>query len=132
MKTLTEFKHVISKKEFDKILDKFLPFCQKHLGLEDLPTIRFVSPNVAREKGSFGTYKKGLISIDIHQRHPADVLRTVAHELTHYKQHTTNQKDPHRGETGSKTENEANAIAAIIMREFDSAHPEIFKLSHID
>ena len=132
MKTLKEFKHVVSQKEFEKILSKFIPFCQKELGIKEYPKIKFVGPEVSKEKGSFGVYKKGEITIDIHQRHPADVLRTVAHELTHFKQNIKGEKDPNRGETGSKSENEANAIAAVIMRKFDSIHPEIFKLSHID
>jgi Zn-dependent peptidase ImmA (M78 family) len=132
MKTLTEFKHVVSKKEFYKILDKFIPFCKKELNINEIPKIKFISSNTAREKGTFGSYKKGIIKIDIHQRHPIDVLRTLAHEFSHFKQHLNKEKDPHRGETGSKSENEAHVMAGIIMRNFDHAYPEFFKLSHIE
>jgi hypothetical protein len=131
MMTLKEFKHVVSEKEFESILKKFIPFCQKELNIKQKPKITFISPNVAREKGTFGVYKKGEIQIDIEGRHPVDVLRTVAHEMTHFAQHLKHEKDPNRGETGSKTENESQAIAGIIMRNFDVSYPKLFKLSHI-
>ena len=132
MKTLKEYKHIVAKKEFNTILQKFIPFCKKELGIKDTPNINFVGPEVAKDKGTFGVYKKGEIFVDLHQRHPADILRTIAHELTHYSQHQNKEKDPHRGEAGSMSENNANILASIIMRKFDKKYPEIFKLSHIN
>ena len=46
--------------------------------------------------------------------------------LCHYHQHITGVYGT--GETGSSTENEANVRSGIIMRNFDSAHPEVFKM----
>ena len=35
------------------------------------------------------------------------------------------------GSDGSETENEANAVAGIIMRQFNRTHPDAFKLKAI-
>ena len=58
-------------------------------------------------------------------RHPIDVLRTLAHELIHYKQDSEGRIHDESGATGSDEENEANAGAGIIMRDFDQAYPEL-------
>ena len=77
--------------------------------------------------GTFGqTSAKNRIVVNIENRQPLDALRTLAHELVHYHQHITGVKGS--GETGSSTENEANVRSGIIMRNFDSAHPEVFKM----
>jgi hypothetical protein len=57
-----------------------------------------------------------------------DVLRTVAHELTHRHQHERDGEDMDHtaGETGSPWENEANARAGILMRDYGQLHPELF------
>ena len=61
-------------------------------------------------------------------RHPIDVLRTLAHELTHYKQDCDGKLEPGAGETGTEQENEANATAGIVMRDFANNQPEYFGL----
>jgi hypothetical protein len=56
-----------------------------------------------------------------------DVCRTLAHELVHYKQDLDKQlEDDDAGATGSPQENEANAEAAVIMRNWGKKHPELF------
>lgn len=132
MKTLKEFKETLKENEFNKILKKFIPFCKKELKINKIPEIKFVTTEFARKKGSFGSYKEGVIRIDIHQRHPADVLRTLAHELAHFSQHQKNKKYINRGKVGSKSENDANVLAGIIMRKFDDKYPNLFNLSHLD
>jgi Zn-dependent peptidase ImmA (M78 family) len=56
-----------------------------------------------------------------------DVCRTLAHELVHFKQDLDNQlEDADAGSTGSPQENEANAKAAVIMRNWGKLHPKLF------
>jgi hypothetical protein len=55
-----------------------------------------------------------------------DVLRTVAHELTHKHQHEREDVPANAGETGSPYENEANARAGVLMRDYARLHPELF------
>jgi hypothetical protein len=68
------------------------------------------------------------------QRHIMDVLRTVAHELTHKHQHERDGSDmgPDAGETGSPYENEANARAGVLMRDYAKLHPEHFAAGQTD
>jgi Zn-dependent peptidase ImmA (M78 family) len=113
------------------ILKKFLPFCSERLGLNSLPKIKIIDNNsYSLQNKSFGGYQPGrkVILLAIQDRHIADVLRTLAHELTHYKQDVEgNLEDPNAGETGSDQENEANSKAGIIMRDFGRANPSIYE-----
>jgi hypothetical protein len=61
-----------------------------------------------------------------------DVLRTVAHELTHKHQHERESVPSDAGETGSPYENEANARAGILMRDYGRLHPELFDAGQTD
>ncbi len=125
---LMEGSHAESKIE---ILEKFLPFCKEKLNLDSLPKIKIVKNNsYSLEYKSFGGYNPNNKSIilAIQDRHIADVLRTLAHELTHYKQDMEgNLEDPDAGKTGSEQENEANSEAGIIMRDFGRANPNIYE-----
>jgi Zn-dependent peptidase ImmA (M78 family) len=49
-------------------------------------------------------------------RHPTDVIRTVAHELVHRAQHQHQPLSSSDGVTGSDVENQANSVAGILMR----------------
>lgn len=125
---LMESSHAESKID---VLEKFLPFCKERLGLESLPKIKIVNNNsYSLEYKSFGGYNpnKKSIVLAIQDRHIADVLRTLAHELTHYKQDIAGElEDPEAGSTGSEQENEANSQAGIIMRDFGRANPNIYE-----
>ena len=116
---LTESK---SHPDIHSIVRKFLPFVQQHLKLSDLPEIELLDQPL---EGTFGRYSDGNIRVMAHGRHPIDVLRTLAHELVHYKQDSEGRIHDDSGETGSDEENEANAVAGVIMRDFDQANPEL-------
>lgn len=115
-------KENIDKTDIHAIVKKFLPFVQRHLELSDLPEIELLDQPL---EGTFGRYGGGQIRVMAHGRHPIDVLRTLAHELVHYKQDSEGRIHDDSGETGSDEENEANAVAGVIMRDFDQAHPEL-------
>jgi Zn-dependent peptidase ImmA (M78 family) len=70
---------------------------------------------------------KNVLYVALVNRHPNDILRTIAHELTHYRQDTQHQLDDTSGETGSPEENEANAMAGVIMRHFNKKYPQYLK-----
>jgi hypothetical protein len=56
-----------------------------------------------------------------------DILRTLAHELTHARQDELATMPVDAGETGSPYEDEANAMAGRIMRHWVDQYPEFFK-----
>ena len=108
--------------EFMKVASDFIPWIKERLGLEQLPEIEFLTKPLS---GTFGNYQDGKIRVVIAGRHPVDVLRTLAHELIHYTQDQANQLKPESGATGSSEENEANAEAGIVMRNFSQEFPDV-------
>lgn len=125
----------LGKKPTYTILLEFIRFAAEDLEINSLPKFDFVFDNTESiERKSFGGYQPGNehITITVKNRHINDVLRTLAHELVHYKQDLDNQlEDEGAGSTGSTQENEANARAAVIMRNWGKKHPEYFGLEAI-
>ena len=112
------------------ILEKFLPFIVKEYELTSLPKITLTQKIHDASQPTFGRYADGDHSIDlaILNRHPLDILRTLAHELVHYKQDIEGRINQDSGETGSNIENEANELAGIAMRHFNKQHLEFFNI----
>jgi Zn-dependent peptidase ImmA (M78 family) len=121
----------LSKQQFENIVHTFLPFAKKELGIKQLPKIHFVDDSkFARRIAAFGQIKDNRIVIDIAERQIMDILRTVAHELTHYRQHTKGVTG--NGHAGAPTENEANKVAGTIVRKFGEKHSGLFTLSSVN
>lgn len=120
----------LTKKDTYPILLDFIRFAAKDLELDSLPKFDFVfdsSRSIAQK--SFGGYAPGNehITITVKNRHIMDVCRTLAHELVHYSQDLNKElEDDEAGSTGSPQENEANARAAVIMRNFGKEFPDMF------
>lgn len=104
----------------------FLPFVKEYLQINQLPKIKVVDRIPGGNGTTFGCYKQddGCIYLVSKGRHPKDVLRTLAHELVHYKQDLQDQLDTESGITGSEEENEANATAGVVMRNYSEQNPE--------
>lgn len=118
---------------FMDALRAFLPLAMEHLGLEKLPPMHLRKDLKTKHVPSFGQFSNdnNVIQVDIVNRHPTDVLRTLAHELTHYWQNTQNMLGAESWRTGSPDEDQANAEAGVIMRKFNKAHPEFMRLKPI-
>ena len=108
------------------MLGHFLKMCKQELKLDELPSIKLISDQPTVAGSSFGVFDGNSIHVVTMDRHPMDVMRTLAHELTHWKQRVEGQELD--GGDGSETENQANATAGIIMRRFGKAYPECFTL----
>lgn len=70
----------------------------------------------------------GFVKVYVKDRAIIDVCRSIAHELVHHKQNIEDrlvdvQAD---GEDGSPIENEANAVAGVIIRKYGKLHPELY------
>ena len=126
----------LQKKDTYPILLDFIRFAAKDLELNSLPKFDFVFDSAESiERKSFGGYAPGNehITITVKNRHIMDVCRTLAHELVHYSQDLKNElEEDDAGSTGSPQENEANARAAVIMRNWGKKHPEYFDKESID
>lgn len=132
-------KHLIEeqqdpKKVFLEMMKDFLPIAMDVIGLKDLPDFKLVTKVPDTAQPTFGKFvnEENRIYVALEDRHPLDILRTLAHELVHYKQGVEHELASGSGQTGSPEENEAHMLAGIVMRYFDKAHPEYFNTEAID
>jgi hypothetical protein len=130
---LIEFENEATPTLID-MLETVLPIMMKYLGLKKLPKITLVKDVDDVDQPTFGRYinDTGKLELAINNRHPVDVLRTLAHELTHYRQDLKHELGPTSGETGSPQENEAHELAGIIMRHIDKTYPNYLMATAID
>ena len=119
--------------KFGPMLDTFVQFASKKLGIQSLPQISLQKGEMQTSFGGYSPQNKSIVVVT-KNRHPMDVYRTVAHELVHHKQNEDGNlgKDiAAEGSTGSPIENEANAEAGKIMRWFAKKNPDAFKSNQI-
>lgn len=110
-------------------LDKFVNFVVDSLGIITPPRIEYVSTSdFTQEQRSFGGYMPGdnSILVVVANRNLADILRSLAHELVHARQNQDGELSAEQGETGSEIENQANAVAGVIMRNYGKLEPDIY------
>jgi len=111
------------------IVKEFFAYCVTLLKIANKPALKLHrDPEWSRRNKSFGSYDPDIhgIHLSLSDRHIMDILRTLAHELVHAKQHEATDVPSDAGTTGSSFENEANAKAGILMRQFADMHPEFF------
>lgn len=109
------------------LIKSFVDYACDRLNIDEPKIYIINSPTYSQEYKSFGGYipSEQEIKVVVHNRNMADILRTLAHELVHHMQNLNG--DELDGNDGSNTENEANAVAGVLMREFGRNNPEIFE-----
>lgn len=114
-----------------ELIKHFVEFCKKELNIQSLPRISFTKDkNFVEERRSFGEYHPGNMSVKVFYlgRNLADVCRSLAHELTHHRQHELGMIYDGAGNTGSEIEDDANAMAGILMREYGRLNRNVYDL----
>ena len=109
----------------------FIKFCKEELNIQSLPHIKLIADKSFVEQfRSYGEYNLHLNQIKVFYpgRNLADVCRSLAHELVHHRQKELNMIAQESGETGSEIENEANALAGILMRDYGKLNLSIYDL----
>ena len=117
--------------DFFHTMKDFVDFASNELQLNDPPKIHVINSSDFTQKWkSFGGYQpmQNKIAIVIKGRGLADILRTLAHEMVHAQRMQLNKLDVSSGQTGSPIENEANALAGVLMRNYGQKNPMIFEL----
>jgi hypothetical protein len=114
---------------FVDMFKKFLPLAMEVLEIDSLPKMDFEPEINTGSQPSFGMYANDdkILHVAILNRHPVDILRTVAHELVHYRQDIRNELNDESGATGSPEENQAHELAGIVMRHFNKRYPEFLR-----
>jgi hypothetical protein len=112
------------------VIQRFARSCSDFLGMERCPEIKLrQDPAWSQRNGTFGRYTadpEHRIELATAGRHIVDILRTLAHEMTHARQNEVTGLPDHAGETGSEYEDSANAMAGRIMRHWAESEPEMF------
>lgn len=103
-----------------KKFQDFIDFASNKLQLKILPKFKFVG-NQENSKRAFGHFDGKQITVRVTDRHPNDIMRTIVHEMIHWKQRLRNASYSEK-----VREDEANAIAGRIMRDYNTQHPESF------
>ena len=122
-----------SKASFVDMFKKFLPLAMEILNIDRLPKMDFEPEIQSGNQPSFGMYNNEdkILHVAILNRHPVDILRTVAHELVHFRQDIRNELNDQSGATGSPEENQAHELAGVIMRHFNKRYPEFLRSNPI-
>ena len=112
-------------------IGEFIKFAIKNLEIQNPPRNLSLSydTNKAKEMRSFGYFDPNSNKIWVYcgNRNMGDILRTLAHELVHRKQDEDGRINYESGKTGSEIENEANAKAGVLLRDFGKQHKEIYQ-----
>ena len=108
----------------------FVNFTKEYLGIDDDVKIELAfekTPDI-RTTAYYNNGEKR-VKVYVKNRAIVDVCRSIAHELVHHKQNISGAfegaEDP--GADGSEFENEANAVAGVIIRKWGRMHPEIYE-----
>jgi Zn-dependent peptidase ImmA (M78 family) len=121
---------IYSKKTTLRIAQDFTNWACDKLVISNSPKIRFTNDkDQVKSNRTFGsTNSTGEIWVYMGDRNTADVLRTLCHELVHFKQFdkgtATNSMNKQQHQ---KIEDEANAIAGRLMREYGKHNVEIYE-----
>jgi cytidyltransferase-like protein len=112
-------------------IGEFVKYAIKNLGIQNPPRNLALSYDTAKAKEmrSFGYFdpNSNKIWVYVGNRNMGDILRTLAHELVHRKQDEDGRISYESGKTGSDIENEANAKAGVLLRDFGKQHEEIYQ-----
>lgn len=127
--------HPVSQQSLNVLID-FLKFCNSILKLEDMPDIYLHM--IKKPEMTTGMYNRGdhIIHVLFGKRLLVDVMRTIAHELTHARQEETGLLDKHlanvdpmdeMGDIDTIYENEAYTLAGNIVKIFCRKYKRIPK-----
>ena len=111
-------------------LHDFVDWCCQQLSIRGpRPDLEFSSSKQSRDQHYTGHYtpEQGVIWIYTGSRNLADIMRTVAHELVHYRQRESGQDLSDQAYPGSPAETQADAMAGIMMKLYLKSHPEVLE-----
>ena len=114
----------------ETIIDNFIDFGKNYLSLPN--DFKVILTDNGSGIDTLGNYniKDKTIKILTKDRAIPDIIRSIAHEMVHHQQNDRGdlKGSPEEGETGSPWEDEANAKAGKLVRDFGEENPEIYDL----
>jgi len=125
----------LNPKSYETIID-FIKFCNRILKIEDMPTMHLHMIKKPEMTTGMYNHSNNTMHILVGKRLIVDVLRTIAHELTHRRQDETGLLDKHlanvdpmneMGDIDTIYENEAYTLAGNIVKIFCRKYKKISK-----
>jgi hypothetical protein len=122
---------LLTKDELDvRDVADFVNFAKENLGIDDDIKVALAferTPDLTTT--AYYDAANNKLKVYVKNRAIVDVCRSIAHELVHHKQNLegriTNPKID--GADGSDIENEANAVAGVLIRKWGRIHPEVYE-----
>ncbi len=111
-----------------KLIAEFIKFCCKTLGIQESCKVVMTGKRGGPIQTT-ASYNPNNDEIYIYVKNRnmlADPLRSLAHEIRHFKQKLDNVLVPTSGDDGSPHEDEAHCFSGLMIRLFGKSHPEIF------
>lgn len=107
-----------------QVISEFVEFVGEKLRIDQLPHIEVSNdPSFAPDHKTFGIYypEKASFTVEVYNRNLVDVLRTIAHEMTHHRQMEVNSS-----KTRTELEIEAHVAAGMLVKLFCESRPELY------
>jgi len=110
-------------------ITNFVKFVKEELGIERMPTI--ILQNGKGKLKTTANYNytddNKLIRINAKNRAIVDILRSIAHELTHHRQWEQGRLKVKPPDIGGEIENEANSMAGIFIKLYGRKDSSIYE-----
>jgi hypothetical protein len=113
-------------KENVQTITQFAKHCIRELGIKSPVKITLSKRQTGQATAGYYNPADCTVFVAVHNRAIADIMRTVAHELTHCKQQEDGTEFPSDDEGLQPLENEANEKSGILVRFYGRKHPEIY------
>lgn len=109
-----------------ELIHRFAHHCAKELGLKGKVTIRLSKHQTGMPTAGYYNPEDSVVFVAVHNRAIADIMRTLAHELTHCKQQQDGVDFPHDDEGLQPLEDAANVSSGKLVRFYGRKHREIY------
>lgn len=113
-------------KENISIVRNFAIHCVKELGIKTKVKIKFSKHQTGMPTAGYFDPHECEIFVAVHNRAIADVMRTLAHELTHCKQKEDGIEFPSDDQGLQPLEDEANTMSGRLVRFYGRKHRNIY------
>lgn len=110
-----------------ELVTKFAKHCIKELGLKGKISIKLSKNQTGMPTAGYFDPNTCEVFVAVHNRAIADVMRTMAHELTHCRQQQQGTNFPNDDEGLQPLEDEANTMSGRLVRYWGREHREIYE-----
>ena len=114
-------------KENVATLNDFVHHCAKKLSLKGKITVKLAETQTGMPTAGYCNPHQGFVFVAVKNRAIADVLRTIAHELTHCKQAQRGVRFPEDDEGLQPYEDEANTMSGRLVRFWGRENRKIYE-----